>query len=795
MSYWEIVVPSVSADYTNLCTNPSLESATTGWGSINSATVSRGIQYSRRGYYGAVVEVTAATADGVYYGDIALTSGTTYQMSFDAYGITSIPYTAYFATTADAQVGTATDFTGNSDYQRINVSYSATATANYRCIIRKNDSASVTAWGVDGLLVVAATAEVTYFDGDSDGCYWTGTAHASTSVAPKTERKYGSFNDLDDYGFYVVEIGGAGMPQLANYYANYAQKPGAFFQGQKVLPRQLLLVGDTVGTSRTDLHDKRKQLINVIKPDLQKNNQNFVLAYTGSSTDKRVLIEARYDDGLQLGALDGFSERIAIALTCEDPYWYEDGEGYSTGATRTTSASADYLWAKIDGTWSDLGAALDGRVTDVEKHPVTGDIYICGAFTTAGGNTNCNYIAYYDGSSWNDLDQGLNGIADHMEFDSSGNLYVCGVFTTAGASADTVNYIAKWNGTQWSSLDGGVGAGVNDFSIAPNGDLYAVGLFTTVGASADTANRIAKWDGTSWSALGTGLNGSGYGVEVARNGDVYVSGAFTTANGVSCTRIAYWNGTTFVAMGSGLDNYAENLVFDDIGNLYLGGSFTTAGGVSANYVAKWNGQSYSALGAGLNNAPIDLHLNNGILYASGNFTSAGSISVDYFAGWNGSSWIHIPAEPPTAVTAGYCLRIIDGDDVYLGYNNTGTAYGSNTVTLTNTGTASAYPVIKIKYTSTTSAPFKYLKNQNTGDTLWFDYTILPQETLTLDFENRTITSDYFGNVIGRCLLRGSDFSKFKLLPGDNTLEFFVNGSNATPIITWKIKHWSADGVA
>src|ERR1043166_1833203 len=80
------------------------------------------------------------------------------------------------------------------------------------------------------------------------------------------------------------------------------------------------------------------------------------------------------------------------------------------------------------------------------------------------------------------------------------------------AGGTAANYVAKWNGSSWNTLGSGVtnpsylGASVV-YALAVSGnDVYAGGRFTSAGGS--SAKRIAKWDGNSWTALGSGMDTS-----------------------------------------------------------------------------------------------------------------------------------------------------------------------------------------------------------------------------------------------------------------------------------------------
>jgi hypothetical protein len=67
------------------------------------------------------------------------------------------------------------------------------------------------------------------------------------------------------------------------------------------------------------------------------------------------------------------------------------------------------------------------------------DLYAGGTFTTAGGST-ANYIAKWDGTTWNPLGSGMNNYVYALA-GSGSSLYAGGWFTTAGGKVSA--YIAK----------------------------------------------------------------------------------------------------------------------------------------------------------------------------------------------------------------------------------------------------------------------------------------------------------------------------------------------------------------
>jgi phage-related protein len=142
--------------------------------------------------------------------------------------------------------------------------------------------------------------------------------------------------------------------------------------------------------------------------------------------------------------------------------------------------------------------------------------------------------------------------------------------------------------------------------------------------------------------------------------------------------------------------------------------------------------------------------------------------------------------------------LCSGSDIYVGYFLSGTITTAKKNTITNNGSANAYPKFIFKRSGGTSAVVEYIKNETTGATLWLNYSLLDGEELIIDLTpgGRSVTSSFFGDV-WRALLRNSDFADFYLLPGANDVSVFINnnGATLTAYALWRDEYLSADGVA
>jgi hypothetical protein len=79
---------------------------------------------------------------------------------------------------------------------------------------------------------------------------------------------------------------------------------------------------------------------------------------------------------------------------------------------------------------------------------------------------------------------GMDDLVTALVVDGSGNLYAGGQFTEAGGV--TANYIAKWNGTSWQPLSSGMNNYVDALAVDGSGSLYAGGALLRQEASQQT---------------------------------------------------------------------------------------------------------------------------------------------------------------------------------------------------------------------------------------------------------------------------------------------------------------------
>jgi hypothetical protein len=190
------------------------------------------------------------------------------------------------------------------------------------------------------------------------------------------------------------------------------------------------------------------------------------------------------------GIRNGLVKALAVA---------SNGDVYVGGSfTRAGGLLANNI-AKWNGTaWSSLvTVAGNGVNSNVSALAVArnGDVYVGGDFTQAGGMA-ANNVAKWDGAAWSSLGNGaangVDGAVSTVAVASSGDVYVGGSFTQAGGGV--ANNVAKWNGTMWNPLGTGANSRIATLAVGMTGMLHAGGGFTATGDGSKVMFHFGIYD-------------------------------------------------------------------------------------------------------------------------------------------------------------------------------------------------------------------------------------------------------------------------------------------------------------
>lgn len=815
--HWYVVLPEETE---NEITNPSIETATTGYAAYNGSAIARSAESQIRGVFSLKVVPTSNTTGGMTYTQ-TLSASSERTISVDIKGADGVPYII------EARDGSTTkaslSFIGDGEWARYALdSFALGSPASIVIRVRKNSNSSTAPFYVDGLQSERKAYATDYTDGDQEGGVWAAGAHQSRSIRQKFYPAAGRVINLNDYGFLVDVTDGLGIADIRIIATDNAQGDGATFKNSTILSRTMTIQGKFAagqdGTTLTsdahakrELHRLRSQMLSLLYPGRYPSNQPVYFRYDGSGKTLQAGFYFNPSDrtgnrltmvlpnGLRLYAPDPYVEQVSRIFTESDvASGIGTGSSSSEGAAskngggggenaaeltaQQTVSSVNYVIQKSpDGTWSvpQVGSGLNGAVKNIAQRD-NGDYIFGGDFTTANGST-VNHLVGYDGSSYYDLDSGVNAAPDTPDgiaISPSGTIYVAGPDEFGGVALTEVTGVGEYDpvGDNWTILEDDPDLGEGAFNIT----VDPVTGYPVISNASGGTYWVQFWDGSQWVQYG-GIS-QARGIIFGLDGKLYVSSASPSLfrlDGGSFTDLDSPSGVTEL-----LD---LTLGFD--GTIYVVGKHS-----SSDYrIYGWNGTSFTQVGDIFNDYPRNIFTGpNGELYAVGNFTQIGDLTLsERAAKFSGGSWVNINVDLPGAPTV-YVIHVANDGTITFGFDTTGTATAGVINPIVNNGNAATYPVIK--YTG--DGRLYELTNQDTDDEIYFDYSLQPGETVTLDLQPgiKSITSTFNGNLFSKnAVLPGSDFATFRLLPGDNDISNLIDDSGASGTIQWKNLFVSFDG--
>ena len=828
-SYFQYIVPEAT---TNLLSDPAFDLADpdTEW-----TFAGDGAQ-----------DYTRDTSQQFYGSGCALTDfgGGTYT---DIYQSVTVTATAYYLSARVKRTGSGTVSATETQayFDSSNVAWdSITALRDnwYLCEYTATATAGARTFGVrsleDDLWVDAVQLEnksyrTTFCYGNREGCQWTGTPYQSTSTRSAQAKGGGRLYDIEDRSAYAQRWTGMGMPKVRHHTRGYALLPGSYHMGTKIEERMIQILLWLKGTSLSNLHSVRQQLVEDWSVSGVLGTQPVRWRYSGATVEKE--FDAYYESGLELHEFGGYKENVPLRLLCPDPLFYQVGETSTALDVSDTVAVRDVV-GRLDGTWDALGPPSSGGTVYCMSVGPDGYLYVGGDFTNWDGGANLDGICYYDGSTWTAMGTGADdNIVYDMCWDANGNLYAVGTFTGMGGVANTLG-VAQWDGTSWNAL----GTGLDDnggYGCCADmvGHIIVGGSFTGAGGVANTP-RCAYWDGSAWQSIGSDIdNGTVWCVEADLENTIWIGGNFTNvvdANGDYLIR--YTKGATTPDIESSTTYQANGIVYtlargpervvrklaSSLGllsrmrgtyyryvtfpTLYIGGAFTTIGGVSCARIADWDGTRMRALGDGADDDVRDIEVGpDNKVYIVGELTTFDSRVLNQPAAvWKGSEAHHLDIDLPAGFDATYLYAValdqpdpvnVQNYDIYLGGGGDGNATVAGSATITNDGSMTVAPIVRFNRSGGTSATVHFVRDETSGAELPLDYDLADGETLTVDFANARIYSDMYGARM-QSITRSGDFAGFRLEPGDSTVTAFVTNSGATitAYLLFKEAFWSAD---
>ena len=225
------------------------------------------------------------------------------------------------------------------------------------------------------------------------------------------------------------------------------------------------------------------------------------------------------------------------AMASDDDFLYVGGDFTEAGETGAQNIAR---WNKQTGAWSSLSPGPNGAVHALEV--IDGKLWVGGDFTRIGAMS-FSYLATYTlaTDSWDAVGGGTNGAVRAVAGADDGKIYVGGEFTEAGGKR--VDHIAFYDGTDWQSMEDGLTEGVTTTTVSAieivGENVYIGGEFTLAGGF--PVGYLVRWRG-SWAPLASGVSGSLPSVKgLSANGSqMVVAGDFATAGEKPSVNIGIW---------------------------------------------------------------------------------------------------------------------------------------------------------------------------------------------------------------------------------------------------------------
>ncbi|HMJ03031.1 MAG TPA: hypothetical protein VK506_08810, partial [Conexibacter sp.] len=320
-----------------------------------------------------------------------------------------------------------------------------------------------------------------------------------------------------------------------------------------------------------------------------------------------------------------------------------------------------------------------------------GALYVGGEFTDAGGIPDADRIAKWNGTSWSAVSSSTSQISNGRVSAiavSGGKLYAGGSFQNAGGDANA-DFLAVWDGTSWEPFCDAAGPAFGGNVTS----LQIVGQTLYVGGEFQNAAGIASADylvscGLATGAASTTVSDPAHPFSgtvltlTASNGTLYAGGGFTNLENIAAAdSVAYLPpGGTWQPMGAGagpcdcaVTSFVRGLAAVGT-DAYVGTDANDIAGIpQADHVARWNGSSWSALGAdgggGNGWLPATASINaltgaGSDLFVTGAFENANSDArADDVAHFDGTDWRPVGSDgagdgPLTGT--GLALSLVDG---------------------------------------------------------------------------------------------------------------------------------------
>ena len=476
--------------------------------------------------------------------------------------------------------------------------------------------------------------------------------------------------------------------------------------------------------------------------------------WLGIGTGANAIVYDLETDGTTLWACGDFTSFNAVANTSGI---VAIDTSYTASSVTTTSLTSSRTMA-VDGS----------------------NLYIGGTFINVG-DANGDYIVYWDGSSINSIDTGLSNQVRTLVRQSSGVIYVGGDFTDAGDTDG--DRICTTDGSTFTSVDAGIGTGaVYTMVLDSDNNILVAGTFTNA-----PGDRLVKVDHAAEKIIGLAYTDE---ANITELDTIYTVIQDTSENTYCAGAFGY---VLRIDGSSTLGSVLGDTLFSDnvrtIALNPLNGDIWIAG--EGGLLASFNGSKWTTISTSTTSTIRALAFDDdGNLYVGGAFSTIGGVDAEGIARYSDGTWFQVDIDLPG--TPDVQAIVIDGDEITIGWDGSGSSTIPGTTTVTNNGTARGKPIIKV----TGPGDLRQITNETTSKSIQFTgLTLGSGETVTLNLEDteRNLTSDSRIPSLINNKIQQSDLGEFDLLEGDNTISLLVTDATASATLTHVPRHESVDG--
>lgn len=646
-----------------------------------------------------------------------------------------------------------------------------------------------------------------YFDGDNPGCAWLGYPNLSQSTRP-AHVPGGMVVDVELYAGNVSGQSNTGMPQIENQLGLYAFGDGGVFQSSNAKPRSMSLSLWISRDTFDELQITRAVLARMLTP-----GSPVLLHRERSDGTPGLTLRAYYEGGLEIQNIKSGLDVPDVRLIAPDPYWYTPYDIGGSATIPSTSGTTNGVLVRRKEGWSFGGSPVqtawsqtpdfDGGVVRCSAvHPLTGEIYIGGSFTSISSDVAMKRLVKYNPVTNVLSSVGFPATAGDvlaLAFTPTGRLFAGGSFSGGGLSSFFSSLDTMAPAAAWGNFFSPTAYAPNNVVRAilatggPNGDVLVGGDFTQMGAVLMSfLARFRNDPATTMSNINLDpLNGIVNCLAGNSEGKVWVGGAFTN-KGYLALHDPLAAGSIWPISALGLNGAVKVAAVDNNDHVYFSGDFT----IPTTRIGYYDGSVVRPLpGFGAMASPAtDMLWDGKRLHITGRMGLYSSPDDPPYFIKEGGSYRHgdyVSTLVPSTVA-------VSGDHTLLGFDAAGNFLTSTVgMAIVNPSNSDIIPRITITGVGTLLGAYNFTTNAY----VQVKVVLVAGQRAVLDFAEQVvkIRTEPFASA-QNAVSPGSSMGSFVLKPGSNFIVFIFKRDESSAVspgsvsITSRVRYPSVDFV-